>query len=104
MFECAIDLKESGSVFFIKGSLHYLTASELQKVKDLSYMRGPGYDSDLGVSKTFENFIRDMVGAIVHQKYLIFIGKFLESSQFVEIGKDHGANITEEKFCHNVGF
>jgi hypothetical protein len=52
-------------------------------------MRGPGYDSDSGGSEKFENskkcenFIRNIAPAIIHQKYPIFIGKFLESSQFV---------------------
>jgi hypothetical protein len=45
-------------------------------------MKGPGYDPDSGVSKKSENFIRDMVRAIFHQKYRIFNGKFFESSEF----------------------
>jgi hypothetical protein len=45
-----------------------------------------------------------MAWAIVHQKYRIFIGKFLESSQFVEMGKEHGANTVKEKFGIDVGF
>jgi hypothetical protein len=67
-------------------------------------MKDPGYDSDSGVWKKFKNFIRDMAWVIVHQKTRIFIGKFLDSSQFFEIGKEHGANIVEEKFSVDVGF
>jgi hypothetical protein len=67
-------------------------------------MSGPGYDSGLGVSKKSESFIRDMARAIVHQKHGIFIGKFLESSQVVWIGKGHGANIVEETFGVDVRF
>jgi hypothetical protein len=47
-------------------------------------MRGLGDDSNSDISKKFENFICHMARAILHQKYHIVIGKFLESPQFVE--------------------
>jgi hypothetical protein len=85
----ALKQKAGGSAFLIKGqfvlpsSLQNSKNGKVKLLKDVSSMRSPGYDSDSGVSKKSNNFIRDTARTIVHQKYRIFIGKFLEGLQFV---------------------
>jgi hypothetical protein len=85
LLESAIDLesKSGGSVFIIKrqfvlsSSPRNSQKGNVKLLKDLSGTRDPGYDSNSGLSKNSENFIRDMARAIAYQKYRIFIPREL---------------------------
>jgi hypothetical protein len=72
--------------------------TDIELLEDVRRMRCQGYDSDLGIPQKTENLFAGVARAVIYQSDGIFVGKFLKTSQPIEIGQKHRADILKDNF------
>jgi hypothetical protein len=89
-------------ILYIVPSLQGSKQRDIGLLEDLSRMRCPSYGMTLYIPAKIENLFIDMIRTILHQSDDIFVDKFLETMQLVEIEQEHHTIVLSENFHVDV--
>jgi hypothetical protein len=73
--------------------------TDIELREEVRRMRCPSCDADSDIPQKTENLFADVARAVFHQSDGIVVGKFLRTSQLVQIRKEHRVDMVEE----NIG-